>query len=109
MDALRFFVLGFLSGLLVLSIAILATPARGHEAPSGWPYPSECCSGHDCYPISGDEIEATPVGWLIKATNELIEYNDPKVKPSGDAQYRRCSAQGKRDGRTICLFIPAGA
>jgi hypothetical protein len=81
--------------------------ARGHEAISGWAYPSECCSGVDCYPINAaTEIAVEPVGYRILATGEFVPFEQAKV--SGDGLWHRCSQKGDRKLATICLYVPAG-
>ena len=91
---------------VLLSLAF-GRPAHGHSAPSGWEYPTDCCSGRDCFPIPEAELEATPVGWRVRATGETLDYHDRNVRPSGDGRFHRCSQDGKPEGRTLCLFIPA--
>lgn len=94
---------------LVAVLIMAASPALAHDAPSGWPYPSACCSEIDCYPIEGSDIEAGGQGYIIKATGEVIAYWSRKIRPSGDGHYHRCSHQGDRQRGTICLFLPAGS
>lgn len=95
------------SAIIVLALA--ATPALAHDAPSGWPYPPACCSTTDCYSISGDELEESAGGIVVKRTGEVIGYSSRKLKPSGDGQYHRCSYQGDPARDTICVFLPAGS
>lgn len=80
--------------------------ARAHEAASGWTYPSHCCSDFDCYEIDAKELEPVKGGWRIRASGEFWSTN--RVNRSPDGRYHRCSAQGRREGRTICLWVPAG-
>jgi len=75
-----------------------------HTAPSGWTYPLECCSNHDCYEISEKDIEEGPLGVKILATGETWPYD--RLKYSPDGHYHRCSVGGKPDGFTYCLFFP---
>ncbi|GGC60012.1 hypothetical protein [Chelatococcus reniformis] len=96
--------------LIMAVLALCAVlPARAHEAPSGWTYGYECCSGTDCYQISSDDIEVVPGGWRIKASGETIPASDRRVKPSGDGRFHRCSLGGIPTAGTICLYIPAGS
>lgn len=91
------------------TLALALTRASAHEAPSGWSYPTACCSTVDCYPIAGTDIEATGAGYVIKASGELITYADKRIRGSPDGVYHRCSTGGDSAGSTICLFIPAGS
>lgn len=101
------FLIGFGAGLGLILVTISAPKA--HTAPSGWSYPSDCCSTTDCFPISEKDVTPTPVGWRIEATGELIEYHDKRVRPSGDGQYHRCSTGGDPKAETLCLFVPGSA
>ena len=97
--------------VLVLLAAQVPIAARAvaHDAPSGWTYPSSCCSGHDCYPVSGPALETAADGYHIKATGEVIPFTSRRIKPSGDGSYHRCSWGGDVNSSTICLFIPSGS
>jgi hypothetical protein len=92
---------------------------RAHEAPSGWSYPTSCCSGHDCYPVDVEEVEALPGGtYRIRRTGEVYAQPDlPGAAPpeaegrvwrwSGDQDFHRCSPTGKPgDTTSLCLFVP---
>ena len=73
----------------------------GHEAPSGWMYPMECCSNNDCAEMpEGDTPKPLAGGdWLLK-TGEVVPRS--KVKWSPDGRYHLC-----RMGELIfCLFVP---
>lgn len=94
----------FLWVFLFLTLFWLAGRAWGHEAPSGWTYPSECCSTVDCFPLRDGEVRAVPGGWEVKATGEV--WPAEKTRESPDGQFHRCSEGGKADGKTLCLFAP---
>lgn len=34
--------------VLVVVMLLVGGVGQAHEAPSGWQYPQECCSGYDC-------------------------------------------------------------
>ena len=92
---------------LVIMFALAATPAFSHEAPSGWSYPLSCCSLRDCRPVTSADVAETPDGYLIRATREIVPYNDSRVKPSGDNEMHLCQQYGDFDnGRVLCLFEP---
>ena len=80
--------------------------AAAHEAKSGWTYPLDCCSGRDCREIAAGLISEKPEGYLIELNGERLGYSDSRIRPSPDGVYHWCSAQGRDDTRTICLFVP---
>lgn len=99
--------------LLLAVLAIMALAAFGrayaHDAPSGWPYPSECCGGNDCHPVECSDVEETAYGWLWDG----VPFPRPSVKSSHDRQCHACtqnysdlSGASRRFGR--CLFILEG-
>jgi hypothetical protein len=81
-------------------------PASAHEAESGWGYQIDCCSDRDCKEVSAQGITQQPGGYVIAETGEMVGYNDPRLPDSPDGVYHWCSADGAKDGRTTCLFIP---
>lgn len=94
-----------------IGVAILAmpTPAKAHQAPSGWQYPYECCSDHDCYQITRDDIEIVDDGYLIKASrdHQIVPFSRAKASPDGG--WHRCSVGGDPEAWTLCLFVPEGS
>lgn len=90
--------------------------ARAHQAPSGWAYPTACCSEADCYPIGEDEVVPLPAGaYRVIRTGEVFHHPDAKGLPadarqyrwSGDAQFHRCSFGGDPSAKaSICLLVP---
>ena len=98
--------LGVVSTLAALAFSPASLPARAHDAPSGWPYPFECCSGVDCRPIKASQVRAGYDGYLIRSSGEVVVYSDSRVRRSPDDAFHWCSNGGRDDGRTICLFVP---
>lgn len=94
--------LSALSAVLLLA----AATARAHDAPSGWSYPFNCCSGYDCRAVPTRAVSTGPDGYVIASTGEVVAYSDQRVRHSPDGEYHWCSVAGKDDGRTICLFVP---
>lgn len=90
--------------LLALSFAPIYTPV--HDAPKGWTYPNNCCSGIDCREVPASALREVKTGWVIKSTDELILFTDPKLKESPDGAYHWCSQMGQDNTKTICLFVP---
>lgn len=85
-------------------LALAVPAADAHD----W-YPYSCCSGQDCRPISASEVAPTPGGWLVRATGEVIPYGSTKLHMTpreAKGEYHRCSAGGRPEGRTICLYVP---
>ncbi|WP_026619850.1 hypothetical protein M728_004206 (plasmid) [Ensifer sp. WSM1721] len=94
---------------LFLLFAGLSTTAFAHDAPSGWQYPTSCCSNLDCRQVAQTAVSERPQGFIIKATGEVLPYADRRVRISPDGEYHWCSAEGKAYGKTICLFVPPRA
>lgn len=105
----RLFIIAMLVTLFVVALLgwfFRPTPARAHEAKSGWAYPLECCSNRDCREVTGSAVEERDGGFVIRETGERIAYRDPRLRVSPDGVIHWCSAAGAADGRTICLFMP---
>ena len=104
--------LGVTVGLLAFAAFLAATDAHAHDAPvsvsqpTGWSYPSECCSGVDCRAVAPAWIEEGRAGYTIVPTGETITMTDTRIKESPDSEYHWCSVAGRDDSRTICLFVP---
>lgn len=94
-------------GAIGCAVAIFMTSkARAHDAPTGWSYPTACCSGFDCREVADADIVEGARGYEIRATGEMIPMTSPKIKQSPDGRFHWCSEQGAEHGKTICLFIP---
>lgn len=97
---------------------LVASPALAHDAiptaaqPEGWKYSYDCCSGYDCRRITGTgsqskvRVAEGPNGYVISTTGETIPYNSPKLRDSPDGEFHWCSAGGRDDTKTICLYVP---
>lgn len=93
--------------VLFLGIIIfLCSEADAHEGPSGWTYPLACCSNQDCREVPDAAVDERPEGYVIVATGEVVPTTSAKVRHSPDGRFHWCSAGGRPDGRTICLFVP---
>lgn len=75
--------------------------ARGHDF-----YEYRCCSDRDCRPVAEDAISEGPNGYVVKATGEVIPYNDKRIRQSPDQFFHWCSVGGKPDSRTLCIYVP---
>ena len=91
-------------------------PMAGEPDPYAiWP---SCCSGHDCAPWPGNDIEETETGFYIKSLGAEVPYG-AKIHDSFNGQYHVCkpiidgdfrkpwiNASGKSS--VYCLFVPRG-
>ena len=84
----------------------LPSLSSAHDAKSGWMYPVDCCSNRDCREVAAELISERPEGYFIKLNGERLAYSDSRIRQSPDGIYHWCSAQGRDDTRTICLFVP---
>jgi hypothetical protein len=99
-----------LAGLVLVGGTKLVYP---HSAiptaaqPLGWQYGWECCSMRDCKDLPKGEIKATPVGWKVESTGEVIPFGDKRIKQSKDERFHRCAKGGDFSLPTsICLYVP---
>lgn len=78
---------GLRAGLAVAGFAIamffaLIVASAAHDAPTGWTYPWECCSGHDCGEIAADRVKLVASGYLVDGKH-LVPHKDVKKSPDG--------------------------
>jgi hypothetical protein len=103
--------LAFLALLLIYFLTATGI-SYAHTAPSGWAYPPECCGGHDCAPLPLDQVDIEPDpggGWVVVPTGQRFAANDKlHVHISPDGYYHRCAQDGRKNGYTYCIFVPAG-
>lgn len=87
----------------ILAMAFLLSPARAHEAPSGWDYPMECCHNQDCGPLNeADRPKPLDGGDWLLTTGEIVPKS--KVKFSPDGLYHLC--RWHANNTVLCLFVP---
>ena len=92
-----------------LLTAFMMTAAYPHD----W-YPRDCCSDDDCAPVPAGLVEVTSKGYLIKPHRELgepflMEFGDPRIRPSQDAQMHACIIPGVYGAAMVrCLFVSTG-
>ena len=106
-----------LGGILVAILSIvLAYYAHGHEAPSGWSYPMECCSNLDCGVVEdhsflkSDNPNETPVMVVTVKGHDGKSRSAPvprdfTPRQSPDNLMHACVSLGT-PARLICLFVP---
>ncbi|PWE52138.1 hypothetical protein DEM27_32580 [Metarhizobium album] len=90
----------------MLSLLIWSSASRAHDAPLGWSYPYECCSGIDCREITEGSVTEGPAGYVLSASGETVPYTDRRVRQSPDGRFHWCTIGGSDTGRTLCLFVP---
>lgn len=93
-------------GILCLSAFVLCVVtlsfARAHEAPLGWAYDYECCSGVDCRQA---KVRETINGYVVPS-GELIPYGDKRVRLSKDEFFHWCTVRGLDTTATLCIYVP---
>ena len=99
--------------VLAVFLTVVSSHAYGHQAaasnkvPMGWAYGFECCSMKDCKDMPAGEITSTPQGWRVNSTEEVIPYNDKRIKKSQDENFHRCAIAGNFESkRSLCLYVP---
>lgn len=105
----------------LLFLGFFCAPAQAHD----W-YSGACCNDQDCRPAvvatsSGvainREVERRPNGWFVRITNELIPFNDQRIKQSQDPNFHLClmdtwhypqngSGAGVQVPKIRCLYVP---
>lgn len=100
----------FILYIMAILVAVLFLPAfaRAHDAPSGWAYPIECCSGMDCAPV--DQMTIMPDrSWMV--TTKHGQARVPPEMSRRDSKDNKTHACIRRswDGeyKVICVFVPA--
>lgn len=82
-----------------------AAPVQAHS----W-YSFACCSGIDCGPLPPGAVEASPAGWRLKATGEIVPYGDKREQQSQDSDFHVCRfgphAAPDKAGTIRCLYTP---
>lgn len=73
--------------ILVYSLLVMfAAMANAHDAPTGWRYPSACCSNKDCRPIPASSCEEVQGG---RTFNGLFVPHE-RIRPSPDGTCHVC-------------------
>lgn len=103
-------------GLIVLFL--WATGAFAHQAPSGMPYPKDCCSndGKECAPVPDSAINEENGGYMVTLRKEdhprltgdaqrFFPYGNKGIKWSTDGKYHACG----RYSVIFCVIVPPAA
>lgn len=117
--------LGWLT-ILLLGVAVICIVfimslkvAFAHNAPSGWTYPTRCCSGTDCAEISGRTVHDSPTGYRVavapgshpmwpatKPETLLLIVPYAKAEASPDGRWHLCINSA---GTLLCFYhVPGG-
>ncbi len=95
----------FIIPAMALGLFLMAmTRVSGHEAPSGWSYPLECCSNQDCKQIESRLVFESQEGFDIAPSEGGGFVARGKERPSPDGEYHLCRSQ--YSGAILCLFVP---
>lgn len=81
----------------VVVLLLLVGPALAHDAPSGWQYPTECCSDRDCKQISCVKLEAMIQSGQVPASI---------IRKSGDTDCHLCQQPFASTNKYYCAFRP---
>lgn len=74
---------------LFIIFLLFAAPASSQQANCyGFIDTTCCCTNNCCFEISTSDVSATSKGWLIKATNEVVQ-----AKASPDFKSYRCACR----------------
>ena len=106
-------------GLFILVLWIWPLVALAHNAPSGWAYDAECCSGVDCAPAPVGGVRETRSGYVIiiepgghpmvpanaPPLVALVPHGDPRLRVSGDEQRHVCISYSRA---VLCVYVPPG-
>lgn len=85
-------------------------PEHMHRAddPDHW-YDAYCCNRQDCAPVA-QPVRETANGYYVPDFDELVPYNDKRVKDSKDGRFHACKRYAKVDDTWIrCLYVPPRA
>jgi len=113
------------AALFLAVLLILTFDAWSHSAPSGMPYPTNCCHQSECGPVPSATIRETLAGYEVivqpgqhhnvktQTAVKLFRYNDPRVRNSTDGEFHACigeeypnSAKASNAGVIHCIIVP---
>ena len=105
------FVRWFVTGLAILVVWLvwaLASPARAHEADTGFRYDGACCSDKDCRPADPGEVKEAPGGWLVVPSGIFIPHGDLRLHDAPDGRFHVCNRlAGDRASPPWCVYVPS--
>lgn len=96
---------------LVAALSLAPVSARAHDWYTGSSNPATgepCCSVDDCQRVDPDTVRASPRGWLVAPTGEVVPYRE--ALRSQDRDFHVCRRGAWREqsqpGPIVCLFAP---
>ena len=97
------------TALMTMVVAALVFSTLAADAHDSWisrggyrnPAGEWCCGATDCFSLSGEEVVITSAGYMLRALNEVVPFNE--VQPSPDGAFWRCR---RADGTRRCFFAP---
>ncbi len=94
-------------GLAIVALALLIAAAFSSPASSHSWYDADCCSDHDCEPVSAVSFVASDpstVPVMVVTTSLGTKPVTPmtKIRQSKDGRMHACIYQG----RLLCLYMP---
>lgn len=90
---------------IMLTALLCAAPALALA--HSW-YDPWCCSDRDCRPVADGAVKATPSGWWVQETGEVVPYRE--ARESQDGRFHVCilpPGPGKTP-HVRCLYVPPG-
>lgn len=85
---------------VVMVFLSAASPAKAHEAPSGWSYPWECCSNMDCAEIAPSRVKIGAGGYVIDGRFTVPQ---SEARSAPDGKYHACFP---KPDNLKCFFAP---
>lgn len=87
-------------GFFLFLCFVLVNSAIAHMAQSGWLYPAECCSGHDCAVIDEKRVRPAFAGYMVDGVHYVPM---GQVRKSPDSDYHGCFPTKDKLG---CFWAP---
>jgi hypothetical protein len=104
----KWLIVAFAIGIAMLTLATaVVAQQKPHLGPDHW-YDFECCSEKDCRQTVLNEVERRDDGWFVVPTNELIPFNDKRIRRSRDPLLHLCCGK-ELNGICVkvrCLYVP---
>lgn len=102
---------------VLLALLVIHAIARAHQAPSGWHYDPECCSGRDCAEVAPPAVTPAGLEFLVvpgghpaatlarRPLRIVVAHDDRRIRASGDDRWHLCLTL---DGRAyvLCVYRP---
>lgn len=93
----------YVAASIITALALFPAIVFGHDAHSGWAYPSECCSDKDCQHIDARRVKESGAGFTVTLDDQQFMVPHAKTRPSPDGEYHGCVSAAKA---MLCFFVP---